>query len=677
MVLLLHSIPPGELPPPPPRVCFGRDEVIKKIVGLAENLTPIALIGAGGIGKTSIALTVLHCDRIKERFGDHRRFIRCDQFPALCSHFLSQLSKVIGAAVENPEDLTPLRPYLSSREIILVLDNAESILDPRGTNAQEIYAIVGELSQFTNICLCITSRISTIPPTCESLDIPTLSIGAACDTFYHIYKSNEQPDLVNGILAQLDFHPLSITLLATVAYHNKWDTNRLIREWERQRTDMLHTQHNESLATTIELSLVSPMFQELGPSAHDLLGVIAFFPQGIDEKSLDWLFPTLSNRTNIFDGFCILSLTYRSNGFITMLAPLRDYLYPKDPVSSPLLQTTKDQYFYRLSADVDPEKPGFKEAEWIKSEDVNVGYLLNVLTSVDADSVSVWDACAHFMKHLYWHKPQLVTLGPKIKELPDSHPSKPQCLFQLSWLFDLVGNHIESKQLLVHTLILWRQQGNDSEIAVTLRSLSDTNRLLGHYEEGVQEAKEALNIYECLNDILGQAHSWQLLGRLFYDDKQFDAAEEATSQAINLLSDQSSQLVVCRCYRVLGNIYRSEGKTEKAISHFETALVIASSSDWHNEQYWNHYSLAQLFSRQGRFDEAHAHIEHAKSHAISDVYQLGRAMELQALLWYGQQRFEEAKSEVLHAIDVYERVGAMRDLEDCRATLQKIEEVIS
>ena len=557
--------------------------------------------------------------------------------------------------------------------MLIVLDNAESILDPRGVNGQEIYPVVEELSRFKTICLCITSRITTVPRLCKRPIIPTLSVEAACDIFYSIYDNGSQSDVINNLLERLDFHALSITLLATTASHNVWDHNRLAKEWDTHHTQVLQTDHNESLAATIELSLASQMFCELGPNARDLLGVIAFFPQGVDNNNLEWLFPTLSNRQNIIDKFCALSLTYRSGNFITMLAPLRDYLCPKDPKSSPLLCATKECYFKQLSVDIGPDRPGFEETKWIMSEDVNVEHLLDVFISADADSDDIWEACTSFMGHLYWHKPRLVMLGPKVKGLSDDHTAKAELLCQLSRLFREVGNFVEEKGLLIHTLELWRKQGDDSQIAATLESLANVNQFLGLYEEGIQLVKESLGMFEQLDDTLGQADSLQQLSELLCQDDQLDAAEEAVSKSINLLQDKGEQFRVCNGYFLLGDICNSKGETEKAISHFETALGMASS-DWHSQHFWIFYSLAELFFNQGRFEDAHAYIERAKPHAVNDGYCLGRAMEQQAEFWYEEDKLEEAKSEVLCAISEYERLGAAKNVEDCRELLQSIEE---
>jgi tetratricopeptide (TPR) repeat protein len=672
---MFESSVPGESPPASPRTFFGRDELIEKIVDLAQNLNPIALVGAGGIGKTSIALTVLHHDRIKRKFGHHRRFIRCDQFPTSRAHLLRRLSSVIGAGVENPEDLTPLRTFLSSKEMMIVLDNAESILDPRGTEAEEIYAIVEELSQFDNICICITSRISTTPPDCKRLDVPTLSMDAARDTFYRIYDSDDRLNpRIDEILEHLDFHPLSITLLATVAYQNKWDTDRVAGEWERQRTSVLQTEHNKSLAATIELSLVSPMFRELGPDARGLLGVIAFFPQGVDEHNSDWLFPTISNRTDIFNKFCILSLTYRSNEFVTMLAPLRDYLSPKDPKSSSLLCTTKDHYFTRMSVDINPNEPSFRESQWITLEDANVEHLLDVFTTVDANSDSVWYACANFMDHLNRHKKRLVTLKPKIEGLSDDHRSKPHCLFELSQLFYSLGKLMESKRLVSHALELYRERGDDLRVALALRCLSDTNRLIGLPKEGIRQAREALEIIERFGDAAGQAECLVKLGFSLHEDNQLDAAEEAALGTIDLLPEKRDQFLVCTAHRLLGSIYQSRGNTEEAIYHFEVALEIASPFNWHDHMFWIHYKLAALFCERGRLHDANDHIDLAESHMLDNAYHLACAVELQARIWHRQDRLEEARSEALRAAEVYEGLGAAKEVEDCRELLQWIEE---
>ena len=202
---------------------------------LLGTSNPLLSLAQGGIGKSSIALTFLHHTRIKKRFGENRRFIRCDQFPASCAHFLTRFSKVIGAGVKNPYDLTPLRPSLSSNEMLIILDNAESILDPKGTNAQEIYSVVDELCRSQTICLCITSRIWTFPPRCKRPEIPTLSTEAASDIFYSIYGDSGRSNIINDLLQRLDFHALSITLLATTASHNLWGYDRLAEEWVSQR----------------------------------------------------------------------------------------------------------------------------------------------------------------------------------------------------------------------------------------------------------------------------------------------------------------------------------------------------------------------------------------------------------------------------------------------------------
>jgi len=665
---MFPSSAPGEVPPPPPRICFGRDELTEKIIDFVERLVPVALIGAGGIGKTSIALSVLHDNRIIQRFGDDRRFIRCDRLPASCTHFLRRLSEVVGAGIENPGDLTPLRPFLSSKEMLIVLDNAESILGPQGTSAQEVYDVIEELSHFSNISLCITSRISTVPPDCETLDIPTLSMEAARNTFYRIYKHGKHSDPINDILAQLDFHPLSITLLATVAQHNKWDTDRLTRKWERQRTGVLCTHYSKSLAATIELSLTSPTFQALGPDARALLGVVAFFPQGVDEKNLNWLFPTIPDIANIFDTFCVLSLTSQSDGFVTMLAPLRDYLCPQDPMSCPLLCATKDHYSHRLSGD-----PSYEEARWITLEDTNVEHLLNVFTSIDTDSDDIWDVCACFVQHLRWHKPQFISLGSKIEGLSDNHPSKPQCLYQLSRLLRSLGNHAEAKRLCSHALKIWRERGDDHQVARVLLDLSGINDALHLYTEGEKRAREALEAYEQLGDTVGQAKCLTALASFLRHTRQFDAAEEVVSRAINLLSEKGNPFLLSQCYRRLGAIYQSKGEIEKAIHCMETALGIVSSFGWYDRLHWDHYFLAMMFSTQGRFDDANTHVEHAKSYAVNSPFGLALSTILQAVILLQQFKPEQAKSEALRAAEVFEKLGAAEHLESCREILKKID----
>ena len=156
-------------------------------------------------------------------------------------------------------------------------------------------------------------------------------------------------------------------------------------------------------------------------------------------------------------------------------------------------------------------------------------------------------------------------------------------------------------------------------------------------------------------------------------DGQLDAAQKAVSQVINLHSGKGEQYDVCQCYTLLGQIHQSKGKTNRALTHFETALRVASPFNWHHQLPNIHPHLAKLFSGQGKFNEANSHVERVKLHAISNSYRLGHTIYLQARVWYKEQRFGEAKYEVLDAVAIFEKLVAAQMLENCEKLLNSIE----
>ena len=279
------------------------------------------------------------------------------------------------------------------------------------------------------------------------------------------------------------------------------------------------------------------------------------------------------------------------------------------------------------------------------------------------------------MNHLCWHKPRLVILGSKVEALSDSHPLKSFCLLLLSRLFSKVGNLEGRKRVLIHGLGIWRERGNDYRVAETLTELSDANRVMGLYKEGIQQATEASEIFGRLGATRGQAFCLTSLARLLHQGKQLDAAEQVASRAMDL-SENRNQFTLCQCHEVLGAVHQSRGNTEKTIHHFETSLQIASALNFRDRVFEGHLSLAGLYFQEGRFDEACTHVEHAKLHTGNSMLLLGRAFTISACALFGHNRFEEAKSEALRALAVLEKLGIANMVEANRQLLDEIQKKI-
>ena len=232
---------------------------------------------------------------------------------------------------------------------------------------------------------------------------------------------------------------------------------------------------------------------------------------------------------------------------------------------------------------------------------------------------------------------------------------------------------MECKRLLTHALGLWRKRGSDPKVAQVLRLLSDVTQQLGFCKEGIEQVREAIGINERLGDTTMQAMCLIKLTFMLHQDGQLDPAEEAASRAINLIPEKGHEFRLCELHRALGGICRSKGEIEKAISHFKTALEIATPFNWNSILFWNHTSLVALFRDNSRLEDAQAHIERAKLYTINSPYTLAYATWMQAVIWYKQKRLEEARSEALRAVNAFEKLGAVSDVEVCRELFQNIQ----
>lgn len=73
---IAHRSFPRHGPPATPHKIFSREEIVNEVLDLTDQVAFASLLGPTDVGKSSVALTRLHHDRTKVKFGGNCHFMR-------------------------------------------------------------------------------------------------------------------------------------------------------------------------------------------------------------------------------------------------------------------------------------------------------------------------------------------------------------------------------------------------------------------------------------------------------------------------------------------------------------------------------------------------------------------------------------------------------------------------
>ncbi|KAJ7842490.1 P-loop containing nucleoside triphosphate hydrolase protein, partial [Mycena leptocephala] len=335
--------------PPEPQIFHGRELELADILRLFnQGTTRIAILGAGGMGKTSLARAIVHHEEIATRYEQHRFFIACDSAATKV-----ELAATIGShvGIKPGRDLTqPLVQYFSSNPpSLLILDNLETLWEPSETRA-DIEEFLSLLTDVAHLALLITMRGAERPgKVCWTrpflLPLRPLNHQAARQTFIDIADDGHDAEDVEKILALTNNMPLAINLLANLV--DSESCAYVLSQWEDEKTALISDGHDRgsNLDLSISLSLASPRLRSI-PHSHDLLSLMAILPDGLSDVELSQSQIPINNILGCKVALIRTALAYSEHSRLKVLVPIREYMKkvqpPEDHLTRPLLKNYKE-----------------------------------------------------------------------------------------------------------------------------------------------------------------------------------------------------------------------------------------------------------------------------------------------------------------------------------------------
>lgn len=589
-----RALIPRKLPPRP--ACFGRESQLSDIVSILDQVSPpvVVIYGAGGIGKSTVALVTLEQELMKARYGSLRIWIDCSTALPGLEGFLDLIFVALGHKPSAEPNQTINRLFSALEKAsgpmrpLMVLDHFESIWDQIGSR-EEIKDALNALSE--SISLLITSKHQDFPVLergYKPFELRQLDALSARATFLHWRPQFEGVGKeLDKFLSELDHYPLAIRLVALASAASDRDVRRLRIRWREEQARWAKREDGQASALdlAISYSLHSKLLTHTDHAQKrlEVLQMIAAVPDGLSMETMkDLLEADEVNLQKAIDGGLLTSLVFEDHAHrLRMLSPIREYIRSRYPLSTQQRGELHDYYLcYLESRSLETELAYENEPNLLElmKEESNLDFVISdALRSKSEETClrSIWMICYGPISY----SSEVIKLAAERAGQLSEHPLQIDCLRHL---VAIRTNNLKSQYKHLEAAVdVFHQVGTQSlDQAECMEQFGDVLFSLKWPTSAKTEYIGAIEIFESLGERSRVGSILTKLGQLHFHlipDLNLSESLRYFNAALAIQRDLGDHTTECESFVAISECYGKLENFDASLAHLDRAILLSKT----------------------------------------------------------------------------------------------------